>query len=61
MAIKKLFLCYFDYSARHITEKYPLLNSVMQKMQARKQRDSIIMAAVISACLILMYLYVVRM
>ncbi|KAL4002221.1 Snare region anchored in the vesicle membrane C-terminus family protein [Acanthocheilonema viteae] len=44
-----------------LAKKYPLINSVMQKMQARKRRDSVIMAVVISACLILMYIYVVSM
>ncbi|VDK62858.1 unnamed protein product [Onchocerca ochengi] len=44
-----------------LAKKYPLLNSIMQKMQMRKRRDSIVMAVVISACLILMYIYVVHM
>lgn len=40
-----------------IAEKYPLLNGVMQKIQMRKRRDSIIMAVVISACFILTFLF----
>uniref|UniRef100_A0A915PC18 Golgi SNAP receptor complex member 1 n=1 Tax=Setaria digitata TaxID=48799 RepID=A0A915PC18_9BILA len=44
-----------------LAKKYPLLNNVMQKIQTRKRRDSIIMATVISACLVLMYIYVTHM
>ncbi|VDN06319.1 unnamed protein product [Thelazia callipaeda] len=40
-----------------LTKKYPVLNSVMQKIHLKKRRDSIIMATVVSTCLILMYLY----
>ncbi|VDN20039.1 unnamed protein product [Gongylonema pulchrum] len=51
-----------EYHRSHdnIRKKYPLLNSVMQKIQMRKRRDSVILAAVISACFILIFVYTMR-
>ncbi|EFO27338.1 vesicle transport V-SNARE protein [Loa loa] len=58
---QRVSLRYISKKMNALAKKYPLLNSVIQKMQTRKRRDSIILATVISACLILIYIYVVRM
>ncbi|MFH4977619.1 hypothetical protein AB6A40_004328 [Gnathostoma spinigerum] len=40
-----------------IAKKYPMINSVMQKIQFKKRKDTVILAAVISILLILVFLY----
>ncbi|TKR67695.1 hypothetical protein L596_023806 [Steinernema carpocapsae] len=37
--------------------KYPMVNSLMQKIRTKKQRDTIILSGVITACLIFTFLY----
>uniref|UniRef100_A0A9J2PD09 Golgi SNAP receptor complex member 1 n=1 Tax=Ascaris lumbricoides TaxID=6252 RepID=A0A9J2PD09_ASCLU len=44
----------------NLAKKYPLVNSVVQKIQMRKRKDTVILAAVVSACLILILLYLLR-
>ncbi|VDD93856.1 unnamed protein product [Enterobius vermicularis] len=43
-----------------LAKKYPLINGVMQKIQMKKRKDTIVMAAVISGCLILTFLYMMH-
>lgn len=43
-----------------LAKKYPLINGVMQKIQLKKRKDTMVMAAVISGCLILMFLYMMH-
>lgn len=40
-----------------ITNRFPVLNSLIQRINIRKRRDSIILASVISICIILMLIY----
>lgn len=40
--------------------KFPLINSLVQRINLRKRRDSIILASVIAVCLILLILYSLR-
>uniref|UniRef100_A0A158Q5Y0 Golgi SNAP receptor complex member 1 n=1 Tax=Dracunculus medinensis TaxID=318479 RepID=A0A158Q5Y0_DRAME len=40
-----------------LAKKYPMINSIAQKIQTKKRKDKIILAAVISICLILLFLY----
>uniref|UniRef100_F1L4W3 Golgi SNAP receptor complex member 1 n=1 Tax=Ascaris suum TaxID=6253 RepID=F1L4W3_ASCSU len=44
----------------NLAKKYPLVNSVVQKIQMRKRKDTVILAAAVSACLILILLYLLR-
>lgn len=37
--------------------RFPALNSLIQRINVRKRRDSIILASVISICIILMLIY----
>ncbi|XP_056638474.1 Golgi SNAP receptor complex member 1 [Diorhabda sublineata] len=41
-----------------ISNKYPLINSLIQRINIRKRRDSIILGLVISFCTILMLIYI---
>jgi len=41
-------------------QKFPLINSLVQRINLRKRRDSIIIASVIAVCLILLILYSLR-
>uniref|UniRef100_A0A0M3K3D1 Golgi SNAP receptor complex member 1 n=1 Tax=Anisakis simplex TaxID=6269 RepID=A0A0M3K3D1_ANISI len=43
-----------------ISEKYPMINNIMQKIQMKKRKDTVIVAGVISTCLILMFLYMMH-
>jgi len=43
-----------------LSKRYPAINSVMQKINWRKKRDTIIIATVISVCLFLMFIYARR-
>ena len=40
--------------------KFPVINSLVQRINLRKRRDSIILASVIAICLILLILYSLR-
>jgi len=43
-----------------LSKKYPMINSLMQKIHLRKRRDSIVIATVIGICLILLFIYATR-
>lgn len=43
-----------------VTKKYPALNSLMQKIRFKKRKDTIVLAAVISTCLIILFLLIMR-
>jgi len=43
-----------------IMQKFPLINGLVHRINWRKKRDSLIMAGVISTCLILILLYWLR-
>jgi Golgi SNAP receptor complex protein 1 len=45
---------------QQLGKKYPLIGSVMKKIQMKKRKDTIILAAVIVGCLIFMFLFVMR-
>ncbi|VDM29308.1 unnamed protein product [Toxocara canis] len=47
-------------SLNSFSEKYPMINNVMQKIQMKKRKDTVILAAVISTCLILTLLYMMH-
>eukprot|EP00048_Salpingoeca_helianthica_P024128 m.29905 g.29905 ORF g.29905 m.29905 type:complete len:222 (+) comp9202_c0_seq2:82-747(+) len=40
-----------------VLSRFPAVNSLMQKINLRKRRDAIILACVIAACIILLFLY----
>lgn len=40
-----------------LANRFPLINSLMQRINIRKRRDSIILASVIATCIVLMLLY----
>lgn len=41
-----------------LAKKYPMINSVMQKIQYKKRKDTVIMACVISFCIIFILFYI---
>jgi len=41
-----------------LAHKFPLINNLVKRVKLKKRKDSIILAAVISVCLILMLLYI---
>lgn len=43
-----------------VTHRFPLINSVVQKINLRKRRDSLILGAVIAVCLIILLYFIVR-
>ncbi|CAI4228907.1 unnamed protein product [Auanema sp. JU1783] len=45
---------------RDISHKYPMLNNIMQKIQHKKKKDTVIMAVVISLCLIFTIYYLIH-
>ncbi|XP_031551090.1 Golgi SNAP receptor complex member 1-like isoform X2 [Actinia tenebrosa] len=44
----------------NVTQRFPALNNLMQKINLRKRRDSIILACVIAVCTILLLMYAFR-
>lgn len=44
-------------SLKQMAQKYPMINDVMQRIKNKKRKDKLILAAVISICIILMFLY----
>ncbi|XP_020896841.1 Golgi SNAP receptor complex member 1 [Exaiptasia diaphana] len=44
----------------NVTQKFPGLNNLMQKINFRKRRDTIILACVIAGCTIMLLLYALR-
>ncbi|KAL6727526.1 hypothetical protein Aduo_009396 [Ancylostoma duodenale] len=40
-----------------LARKYPMINNVMQKIQYKKRKDAIILASVITCCLIFVFFY----
>lgn len=56
----KRFLLSDDFTLLSLTSflaRFPALNSLIQRINVRKRRDSIILASVISICIILMLIY----
>jgi len=43
-----------------ITKRYPAVNSLMQKIQLKKRKDTIVLTGIIATCLILMFIYVMH-
>ena len=43
-----------------VTNRFPAINNLVQKINIRKKRDTIILSVVISICLILIMIYVLR-
>lgn len=41
-----------------LAHKFPLINNLVQKIKFKKRKDTIVLATVISVCLILMLLYI---
>uniref|UniRef100_A0AC34PUE5 Golgi SNAP receptor complex member 1 n=1 Tax=Panagrolaimus sp. JU765 TaxID=591449 RepID=A0AC34PUE5_9BILA len=41
-------------------KKYPAINNIMQKIRIKRRKDTLVLAAVISTCLILLFLYSVH-
>ena len=40
-----------------LANRFPLINSLMQKINLRKRRDTIILAGVIATCIIILLMY----
>ena len=38
-------------------DKFPMINNLVQRIKLKKRKDSIVLATVISVCLIIMLLY----
>jgi Golgi SNAP receptor complex protein 1 len=43
-----------------LSNRYPVINSLIQRINLKKRRDSIILGLVVSACTILVLLYIFR-
>ncbi|CAD6197817.1 unnamed protein product [Caenorhabditis auriculariae] len=43
-----------------IAKKYPALNGLMQRIQSKKRKNTVVLAAVISACLIFTIFYIIH-
>jgi len=43
-----------------LTKKYPAINTLMQKIRMKKRKDTFILAAVISTCLIFFFIYIMH-
>jgi hypothetical protein len=41
-------------------EKYPAINNLLHKIRMKKRKDTLILAALISGCLIFLFLYVMH-
>ena len=50
-------LTFFSF---YITARFPLINSVVQKINLRKRRDSIILGGVIAVCVVILLLFALR-
>ncbi|KAF7636402.1 hypothetical protein Mgra_00004187 [Meloidogyne graminicola] len=44
----------------HLTKKYPAINNLMNKIRMKKRKDTLILAAVISTCLIFIFIYIMH-
>ncbi|KAI6188409.1 Golgi SNAP receptor complex member 1 [Aphelenchoides besseyi] len=44
----------------HLSKKYPAIGSIMQKIRAKKRKDTIILAAVIVGCFIFLFFYMMH-
>ncbi|CCD69065.1 Golgi SNAP receptor complex member 1 [Caenorhabditis elegans] len=44
----------------HISKKYPAINNLMQKIKTKKQKNTLILAAVISSCLIFTIFWIIN-
>jgi Golgi SNAP receptor complex protein 1 len=42
---------------RTLADRFPMLNSVMQKVNLRQRKNAIVISLTIAICLILMFLY----
>ena len=51
------FMQFCFISLMYRSDRFPALNSLIQRINVRKRRDSIILASVISICIILMLIY----
>uniref|UniRef100_A0A0N4ZX78 Golgi SNAP receptor complex member 1 n=1 Tax=Parastrongyloides trichosuri TaxID=131310 RepID=A0A0N4ZX78_PARTI len=54
---QKTMLINAQRSLKQMAEKYPMINDIMKKIKFKKRKDKLILAAVISTCIILMFLY----
>lgn len=45
---------------QQLSKKYPVIGSLMKKIQFKKRKDTIILASVIVGCLIFMFLFIMR-
>lgn len=43
-----------------VTNRFPLINSLVQKINLRRRRDSLILGGVIAICIIILFLFVLR-
>ena len=41
-------------------KKYPAINNVLQKIRMKKRKDTLVLAGVITVCLILIFMYSMR-
>ncbi|XP_029651053.1 Golgi SNAP receptor complex member 1 isoform X2 [Octopus sinensis] len=55
--VQKNMLMSITQTMNSFANRFPAINSLMQRVNIRKRRDSIILASVISGCIILMILY----
>ncbi|XP_064612167.1 Golgi SNAP receptor complex member 1-like isoform X5 [Liolophura sinensis] len=54
---QKGFLGTISQKVNAISNRFPVINSLMQRINIRKRRDSIILGGVIASCIILLLLY----
>ncbi|KAK6190753.1 hypothetical protein SNE40_002548 [Patella caerulea] len=54
---QKKFLDNITHKVNSIANRFPVINSLMQRINIRKRRDSIILGGVIAVCVILLLLY----
>lgn len=40
-----------------LAHRFPMINSLMQRIQLRKRRDSLVLGSVIGACLVFLFWY----
>jgi len=57
---QRSFLADTNKKLYQLTKKYPAINSVMQKIRLKKRKDTLVLACVITTCLILFFLYAMR-
>ena len=56
---RRLFLN-ITHKLKTLTNRFPLLNNIMQKIKFKKRKDSLVLGFVIALCLIFLLIYMFR-